>query len=88
MCVSDSNKARKVKLTLPILDACQPVHCANACHTNKHIDPWQRMVCEVDEHLKDEKLNDVQRQVLVRQRTAWMGILERLRNLDEGQASL
>ncbi len=86
VCVSESNKARKTKLVLPILDACQPANCANACQTKKHIEPWQRMVAEIDEHLKDKKLNEVQRQVLVRQRKAWLGILDRLQS-DEGQES-
>ncbi|ONI83404.1 hypothetical protein ALI22I_33355 [Saccharothrix sp. ALI-22-I] len=84
VCLSESSS--KAKRVLPILDACQPANCVNACQTEKHREPWRRMVTEVDEHLKDKKLNDVQRQVLLRQRKAWQGILDRLQSA-EGQES-
>ncbi|PKW19761.1 hypothetical protein [Saccharopolyspora spinosa] len=80
VCLSESNRARKVKRTLPILDACQPGNCANACQTSRHRPAWERMVAEVDEHLKDKKINDVQRDALLRQRKAWQGILDRLQD--------
>jgi hypothetical protein len=78
VCLSESNHARKVKRSLPILDACQPGNCANACQTSRHRLAWERMVAEVDERLKDKKINTVQRDALLRQRKAWQGILDRL----------
>lgn len=80
VCLSESNRARKIKRTLPILDACQPANCANACQTGHHKPAWERMVVEVDEHLKNKKINDVQRDALARQRKAWQGILDRLQD--------
>lgn len=61
-----------------VTNACQPGNCANACQTGRHRPAWERMVAEVDEHLKDRKINDIQRDALSRQRKAWQGILDRL----------